>query len=108
MQHPQHDREENRSEQEPIDFLTVVQQKGSGADQSHPDGVYTLGDKEVPQLDCLAFVRQGQIIPLFDLKGLPMPDSPEGKVYFSALTIQHIIGGVLDALEQMYMPGTSK
>ena len=71
-------------------------------DQALPaDEVYHFDEQRALSLDCVAFVRQGKIIPLFELAGTELPQTVEGKTYLSALTAQIIMGRVLDGLELM-------
>jgi hypothetical protein len=63
------------------------------------DGAYNIDDQRVRTLDCVAFVKQGKIIPLFDLAGTPIPQTVEGKIYLSTMTARVILDGVLDGLE---------
>jgi len=105
LQEPNSQNDPNRSsaELEATNFLRTLLQSNPLPDQANQDipsdGAYNFDDQRARALDCVAFVRQGQIIPLFDLAGTPIPQTVEGKTYLSALTAQIILGGVLDGLE---------
>jgi hypothetical protein len=95
-----------RAEQEVAEVLNALLREKPLPPEPKPEkslrseGVYRITDPEVRTLNCVAIIRDGEIMPLIDTHELPdVPKTPGGKMHLAMLTIQAITGGVMDALE---------
>ena len=58
-----------------------------------------MSSQEAQHLNCVALVRDGQVIPLVDLTGQPLPKTPGEKMHAFAFVARTILDGLMEALE---------
>lgn len=94
-------RQSSRAEQEAIDLVSGLLREHPLPEPPlapQPEGIYPFDDPEAATLHCVAFIRDGHIIPIFDLEDAPPPSTPGEKMHYMAGAARTIIEGLMDAL----------
>lgn len=93
---------ESHAEQEATEFLAQLLRSNPLPEPKKADpeweGIYKLSDEDARELNCLAIVKNGEIVPLIDFEESPPPKTPGERMCYYATVIKTISEGLIEAL----------
>jgi hypothetical protein len=77
-----------------------AQEEAEATKRQEEENVFLLTDRAALSLDCIALVRSGEIVPLYDMSDLPKPMTVKEKMKFAVAAAQVLLDGVMAVMEE--------
>jgi hypothetical protein len=74
-------------------------QEEAEAKRQEEENIFLLTDRAALSLDCIALVRGGEIVPLYNMRDLPRPRTMEEKMRYAVYAAEVLLNGVVSLWE---------